>query len=598
MAVSTLTTIALGPFSGAVDSLNPSNPQPGKLRNARNLVLSGLGKLSVRPGTLTALTLQDDAAHAAVTSVLHVGAFADGAVAVAHSTVTNKVYLYRLPATMDGWYDATGALQSTLTPQPCAVLWTAVTVPPDVWIAEGLGVLYAATTSAIDATGLYFRTQQVSFSSAGVPTVQDLPANGSGGSVGPDFAYFTVVCAFHQHLWGFGYGSGNTPGYTSFRPELGKFSQPSFGALQTADSIVIGDKVRALRERPVGAWVAGNAMFVAASKYLFRITGYGRQSWFVETLDQKYGVVGPKAAVAVGDTLYYWSSRGPMRCQAQSTPQPLWDAVVGVVASVANEAKIVAGFDASLDQVQFLYDNGSGVRALCAFDTRRDDYASLDGDIGLVMNCAGVVEPIYKSTVTPPAPPAVPVISATTVLSDTSAYFTWTESDAAAGQEVSLRVQGAPVWSVLATTAAGILSYTATGLTLGTAYEWRIRALRSGVYSAYVGPIAASQFTTTGGGPGPAAPTGLSASQFGGAATAALAWTNADATLQTQVLRSSDGVSFTQVGTAAAGATAYNDAIGAYGTFYYEVRHVTGAGVMGAVSAYASVNIVAAGGGF
>jgi hypothetical protein len=33
------------------------------------------------------------------------------------------------------------------------------------------------------------------------------------------------------------------------------------------------------------------------------------------------------------------------------------------------------------------------VRALCAFDTQRDTYVSVSGDIGLVVNCAGVGRP-------------------------------------------------------------------------------------------------------------------------------------------------------------------------------------------------------------
>lgn len=590
MPVSTLTTIPWGPFDGVIDTKGASVLQPGKLKNAKNLVLSGASNLSVQNGTVVSLTLKDDAGTpATVTSVLHMGPYMDGAIAIAHSTVTNKVYLYRLPATMDGWYDATGALQANANPQPVGALWTSVTVPPDVWVAEGLGTLYVAQTSAIDVAGLYFRTRTVVFSVAGVPTFADLNANGTGGAAGADFAYFTAVWSFHQAVWGVGYGAGAVAGYTSFRPELAKFSPPSFGNLQTADSIVIGDKVRAVRERVISGGVAGNALFLGASKYLFRVTGYGRDSWVIETLDQKYGPTGPKAGLAVGETFYYWTSRGLCRCTDTGSPQPLWDAIVAAVATVANESKVVLGFDSSTDRLLVLYDTGAGVRTLCAFDTRRDDYCSIDGDIGLVVNCAGMVEPIYQSTVTPPAPPTAPTIVSSTALGSGQEKFTWTVGDALAEHEVGYRVQGAPAYTLLPNAAAGATTATVTDLAASTAYEWRIRALRGGVYSAYVGPIAASQFTTPGGPAGPAAPTGFSATPapLTGPTVALLQWTNADPTLVVQLFLSSDGVSFTQVGTASAGATTTAVDAGAYGTFYFKIRHLAADGTPGTFSSVA-----------
>ena len=136
MPISTITTLPLGPFDGINDTKGGSVQAPGKLRNAKNMTFSGQDKLAVRLGSQLALTLKDDAGTpATVTRVLHVGTYMDGAISIGHSTVTSKVYLYRMPATMDGWYDATGALQSTRFPQPCAVLWAAIATPPDVSVA-------------------------------------------------------------------------------------------------------------------------------------------------------------------------------------------------------------------------------------------------------------------------------------------------------------------------------------------------------------------------------------------------------------------------------------------------------------------------------
>lgn len=595
MPKSTLATLPLGPFDGAVDQKGASVPATGKLRMVKNMVFSGVNRFQPRLGNAVALTLKDDAGTpATVTSVLAVQQFMDFVVLVAHSTVTSKCYLYRTPTTMDSWYDATGALQSNATPQPIAVLWSSMTVAPDVTLAEGLGTLWVANTSAIDVNGLYFPTKQVTFSVAGVPTLTSLVANGTNKAAGVDVAYFTTVVSFHQHLWGVGYGAGAVAGYTSYRPELAKFSQPSFDPLQTSDSIVVGDRVRALKERTIGAVVAGNALFLWASKSLFRITGYGRDSWFVETLDQRYGGVGPKSGVAVGNTLYLWSSRGLMRCDDAGQVEPLWDATVATIATVSNESRVVLGFDQSTDQVMALYDQGSGTRALMAFDTRRNCYASFDGDIGVAMRCAGIVDVITSSTATPPAAPAVPTLVSSTVQSSSSAIATWTVGDALAQHEVTFRQQGLPTYSLVATTDPGVTSTTFTGLNASTAYEWRLRAVKNGIYSAYVGPAAASQFTTsaTASSSTPAAaPTGLTATQVGVNQRVGLAWTNAVPTLPTQISRSTDGVTFAVVGTAAALATSYTDTTGANGLFYYVVRHVAGDGTLGTLSNVASVSV-------
>ena len=258
---------------------------------------------------------------------------------------------------------------------------------------------------------------------------------------------------------------------------------------------------------------------------------------------------------------------------------------------MANESTIVAGFDASSDQVVFSYDAGSGVRALCAFDTRRNDFASVDGDIGIVISATGVVESIALSTATPPAAPAAPTIVSTTSVTNTSAVFTWTVGDTGAQHEIGTRVQGAPSYDVQPLTDATVTTYTRTGIVAGTAYEWRIRALKSGVYSAYVGPIAASRFTTTGApSTSGSAPTGLSATPtIPNKTKITLAWTNASPSLPILVYRSTDGVAFTQVATVTAGVTTTTNEPGAFGTFYYEVAHQNADGTTSALSDYASV---------
>src|SRR6185312_15954603 len=176
-----LATHAFLPLSkGAVDSANPSLGLDGAVRYARNAVVSGINKLSIRPGSVVSITLMDDqGTPAAVTSVRHVGPFADGAVAIAYSSTTAKCYLYRLDASFTGYYNTSGTFTASSTAAPIAVLWSSLTSVPDVCVTEGLGTLYVAHTVASDAAGLYWPTRKYADFSA---TITSLAASGTDGS--------------------------------------------------------------------------------------------------------------------------------------------------------------------------------------------------------------------------------------------------------------------------------------------------------------------------------------------------------------------------------------------------------------------------------
>lgn len=486
--------------------------------------------------------------------------FQDGALGIGYSSITQKCYLYRLKATMDNWYDINGnpgGVFHDAFPKPIGVLWSSMPSAPDVSVTEGLGTAYIANTAAADVNGLYWSTK--TYNDYGTSTVTNLtgttlefpavfansatvsitknsaplanPAdytragsvftlvvsaittdvfvitysagidtlfvNGTGGNVGTDTAYFNGVVAFQQACWGFGYGAGNEPGYTSYRPELARFSPPSFDPFQIEDSLTIGDRVRSERERIIAGVVAGNSLYLGGASILTRITGYGRDSWYRTVLDRSYGFVGPKCAVAVGSTLYYWSPQGPFRVSDDSLPDPLWDAIPAAVATVANQASIVAGFDLETNHVLFFYDAGIGVRTFCAFDVRRSVWLGPDSDIGVSLVSTGIVTPLFASTaVAPDGPAGPPTIISTTNIGTTTATATWANGDGLAQTELSYRVQGTTTYTVAPIIPANITTYQFSKLTPNTAYEWRVRNLQAGQYTSYVGPVSASQFTT------------------------------------------------------------------------------------------------------
>jgi hypothetical protein len=565
-----LQTWNAGPLTkGLLDSVTLGAELAGVCRYLRNAVYTGGSQLGVRPGTALALTCKDDAGTpAAITSICAIVPFGDGVLVVGHSTATLKVYLYRLSATMDGWYNAAGVLQSTLFPEPVGALWTGAATAPDVLVTEGLGTAYIANTGAADDSGLYYPTK--SYVSPATIATLTADLDNSGGA---EDLYFSGVVAFKQHLWAWGFGAGTTVGTTTYRPELARFSAPNFGAFSAADSITLGDRVRSVRERIIGAGVAGDALFLGGARMLTRVTGFGRSSWIKEPLDRSYGFVGPKCMVTAGDTLYYWSHQGPMRITADSGPEPLWDALPATVATVVNESRIVAGFDADRNQVLFAYDSGSGVgRAFCAYDVRRDVWLGPDADLGLAIRCMGTVEPIYASTATPPVGPSGPPTSATnTSTGTTTSTAGWTTGDAAAETVVESELASGGTYAEVTTLAAGVTSYAFSGLTASTSYNWRVRHKRNGQYSAYL----TSSFTTTGSGGTLTAPSNCVLSQIA-PATISATWTNSgESGVSTEVWRQINADPYTLQTTAGVGVASYSSTAPVVpgDTVRLEVRH-------------------------
>lgn len=582
-----LQTTAFGPFTrGVIDEAEASQSLTGAARTLRGFRYTGANLVSVRPGTRIVLTLKDDQGSPAnITSVCAIVPFADGCLIVGHSETTDKAYLYRLNASLTTWTSSAGATTTNSTPQPVGVLWTSIPNAPDVCVAEGLGVAYITHTGALDSSTLSFATKSFTDSTRAVATVtSDLDADTT-----PEDLYFTGCVSFQQHLWAWGFGTG-TSAANAYRPEMARFSQPNFatagGLFRTPDSITIGHRVRSQREAIAGGFVAGQALYLGAPYLVTRVTGYGRSSWFREPLDDSYGFVGAKCGVAAGDTLYYWSPRGPVRIRPGGKPEPLFDAIANVVQSVVNPQSIVAGFDIQTDAVIFTFDTGSGIRTWAAFDTRREVWVGADDDWGLSLRCVGTVAPILTSTAAATlGPSGAPTSASTTLIGSTTATANWTAGDATSPTSVEIRQQGATTWTVATTTGAGVASYTFTGLSASVAYEWRVAHLKDGQYSSYLGPSASTQFTTTASGGGLLPPTGPAVYatdddgnflvSFTGHANIHVSWTNSgESGVDTGVEMSTDGVSYSIQQNAPPGSASAIVTVYASGTYYFRMQHL------------------------
>lgn len=485
-------TVPFGPFTkGVVDGANPLLDLKGAARYLRNAYLSGGARLLARPGTQVAMTLMDDqGSPAACTSVVAIVPFGDGALAVGHSTVTQKFYLYWLNDSVGDWYNLSKVAQGTLVASPVGVLWTGAASPESVTIAEGLGVAYIAHANA----GSTFKTMKFD-STAGPPATLGAFQADLRGS-GLEDTYFRGVASFQQHLWGHGYGSQAAG--DNERPELLRFSQPFFAAMRQADSFGVGHRVRSQRERVVGMVVAGQVLYVGTNYSLWPVIGFGRDSWDKSRpLDDSYGFAGPFAAVAARNGwLYYWSHRGPLRVIGFNEPEPLFESMPVALAGVVNPKYVVATFDPDRDQVIFLYqDADSGrVSRLAAYDVLKGVWLGPDGDIGLGVRSAGLVQPTLA-----PGPAGPPTAATTTGIGSSVATAGWTNGENGPGTVTQLeyRLQGTGTWLVAsASIVAGVVSYQLTGLSPSTSYEWRAKHIRNGQPTAYLGPVAGSQFTT------------------------------------------------------------------------------------------------------
>lgn len=598
MSVQLLDRTVLGPFvKGVITDANPSLDTKGALRAARNAVFNGVGRLIARPGTEVAMTLMDDqGTPAEIDRVLAIVPFGDGALAVGWSDSQDDVYLYKLTAELDDWYDSTGALGGSLSAEPMGVLWSSVTSAPAVSIAEGLGTAYIAHNSALDASAITYPTKTFD----GSTTIATLTADLDG--TGADNVAFLGVCSYMQHLWGWGYDQG-TVAASAYRPELIRHGGPNFAALDAdgRGSFTVGHNVRSARERVTCMKVAGEVLYAGTNFSVWAIVGYDRDTWQKKSLDNSFGIVGLKAACEANGVLYYWSHMGPMRVSGLSQPEPLWDAIASRVASIGSPQAITAVFDDARDQVLFIADDGT----YCAFDVRRDVWLGPDSAFGVAINCAGRVSPVLGPAVAGSPPAGAPTAASTTSVGSTTATANWTAGDSSGGttSTVEYKRQSASEWTVFTTVVATVASVQITGLTSGgIEYHWRVKHTKNGQDSAYLGPSASTEFTTSsdGGGGGGTLnpPTGLTLVDMGTGTTnnAKAQWTNSgESGVSTEVYgagpSATEPASFSLIATKGVGVSSHTYTVTETGVWWVKVRHVKSGSTESSFTSAASATI-------
>ncbi len=168
-------------------------------------------------------------------------------------------------------------------------------------------------------------------------------------------------------------------------------------------------------------------------------------------------------------------------------------------------------------------------------------------------------------------PPAAPGGLVATPLSVSSITLTWTDnSPTETGFKIE-RSTDSVAYTQVATVGAGVTAYTNLYLAAGTTYYYRVRAYEGTANSGYSNVASATTL------PPPPAPSSLSATALS-ATSIKLTWAD-NSTTETgfKIERSTDGVSFSQVGSVGANVTSYTaSSLLAATMYFFRVRAYEG----------------------
>ncbi len=470
------------PFGAGLDrATGVTEVQPASFRDLRNVILYD-GKAQARRGLVAAGQLSS-LVPTAMDDVLALAAFrATGQVMAVGWTRADRVVeafaansLGGAPAPVDDtdahstWFTADARIG-----RPIATM------------AESYKKVFLAHYFHPYRSGLdLLRARTLYYDPAAVAGSKLVPLNLDLGG-GADDVRFAGVVPYLNYVFGWGYGNKNEPD----RPEMVRACVPGTPTDWKPEHYFVAG----VRGDPVTVCApAGQVLSVFKESETYEIFGYDRTTFGIRPADPRFGCAGPRLAVTVGGTCYFWSLQGPRATQGGASQElaiPL-DLNAPAPSDLVAEGEATFGFavyDPVYRRILFCFPNESqGTTRVYALHIRNLDRPRWSYDvIGQRVTCAAVFASSQVTSIPsdcyPDADPATEVTSSTANLHHINHGNAGDET-----VEYWMRVSPAGAWSKKWSGPVSGVGDTQTvpvgGLTPEATYDVARRYYKNGLYN-------------------------------------------------------------------------------------------------------------------